>query len=126
MYYNGEKREAKMAKRTKGQVEEKTEVKKPEAAPVLPVAAKMATVSFRTKLVLKKKAEGIFDEMGISMSAALNMFLSQVVREKGMPFTPNVQKKLEVENSGTAGLGNGGDRSSEAGFMALEELWDEL
>lgn len=115
-----------MAKRTKGQVEEKTEVKKPEVVSVLPVAAKTTTVSFRTKLVLKKKAEGIFDEMGISMSAALNMFLSQVVREKGMPFTPNVQKKLEVENSGTAGLGNGGDRSSEAGFMALEELWDEL
>lgn len=118
-----------MAKRTKERVKTKneveTEVKKPEVAPVLPVAAKTAAVSFRTKLVLKKKAEGIFDEMGISMSAALNMFLAQVVREKGMPFTPNAQKKLEVENNSTAALG-AGDKSSEAGFMALEELWDEL
>lgn len=114
-----------MAKYQKVKKEEKTEMKKAEAAPVLPVAAKATTVSFRTKLVLKKKAEGIFDEMGISMSSAINMFLAQVVREKGMPFTPNVQKKLEVEKNSVDVLG-GGDKSSEAGFMALEELWDEL
>lgn len=113
-----------MAKREKANNTTKTEVKKTETAPVLPVMAKTTTVSFRTKLLLKKKAEGIFDEMGITMSAAINMFLSQVVCEKGLPFTPNVQKQMESK-TGAASLGSA-EKDNNAGFMALEELWDEL
>ena len=31
--------------------------------------------------------------MGLSTSAGINMFLHQVVTEKGMPFTPNTDPK---------------------------------
>ncbi len=39
------------------------------------VTEAMTTVSFRTKLLLKKKAETVFDDLGITTSAAINMFL---------------------------------------------------
>lgn len=87
------------------------------------VTEAMTTVSFRTKLLLKKKAETVFDDLGITTSAAINMFLTQVVRERGMPFLPTTKQK-------TAGSANGAarDKSAEMDeeFMALEELWNEL
>lgn len=86
---------------------------------------RMTTVSFRTRQLLKKKAEGIFEDMGISTSAAINMFLSQVVREKGMPFTPSAQRKNEQGVSGTTKVANDNAADS-AGYIALEELWNEL
>lgn len=97
---------------------------------VKPVTERTVAVSFRTKMVQKKKAEKIFDDMGISMSAALNMFLAQVVREKGMPFTPSAVKRVSEDVKGrSSGLMNGQQGTvdeDEAGFMALEELWNEL
>ena len=60
-----------------------------------------------------------FEDMGISTSAALNMFLAQVVRDKGMPFLPSTVRK-----DGGASMKEEGDPN--AGFIALEELWDEL
>ncbi len=79
---------------------------------------KMTTVSFRTRQVLKKKAEAVFEDMGISTSAAINMFLTQVVREKGMPFQPSA-RKTEAESSTAVKPVSDMD-------LALEELWNEL
>ena len=99
-----------------------------ETAPVIkeleksPALTKMTTVSFRTRQVLKKKAEAVFDDMGISTSAAINMFLTQVVREKGMPFQPSAQCKTE----NVAGNSKSIDDMDSAGYIALEELWNEL
>ncbi len=109
----------------------KTEVKptsKAEVTPVVkeleksPALTKMTTVSFRTRQVLKKKAEAVFEDMGISTSAAINMFLAQVVREKGMPFQPSAKKV----DTGTAGAGKSVDDMDSAGYIALEELWNEM
>lgn len=101
------------AKATKT-VAPKTDVKET----VSPAMTKMTTVSFRTRQLLKKKAEAVFEDMGISTSAAINMFLAQVVRDKGMPFTPNAQRKNSQASDAKA--------NDNAGFIALEELWDEL
>lgn len=75
-------------------------------------------ISFRTKQSTKKKAEKIFDDMGVSMSSALNMFLTQVVRDKGLPFTPTAQKK------GPAGRANSDTGISE--LAELDEIWEDL
>lgn len=99
--------------------------KKAASTATIPATAKMTTVSFRTRQLLKKKAEGIFEDMGISTSAAINMFLSQVVREKGMPFTPSAQRKNESGVNDVAKT-SGGDATDSAGYIALEELWNEL
>lgn len=102
---------------------------KPESTSVIkeleksPALTKMTTVSFRTRQVLKKKAEAVFEDMGISTSAAINMFLAQVVREKGMPFQPSAQRKAENVATGSS---KSVDDMDSAGYIALEELWNEM
>ena len=82
----------------------------------------MTTVSFRTEKLLKEKAEAVFSDLGISTSAAINMFLKQVVRERGLPFQPSA--KQANEHVSRTNLKN--DSMDGAGYLALEELWDEL
>lgn len=101
----------------------KTGVKTPaKTAPKTSALTQMTTVSFRTRQVLKKKAEAIFEDMGISTSAAINMFLSQTVREKGLPFQPSAERKIEAKTTSTKSAG----ATDESGYIALEELWNEL
>lgn len=112
-----------MAKKTKEKVEKKTGEE--SVAAELKKAAiprRMTTVSFRTEKLLKEKAEAVFSDLGISTSAAINMFLKQVVRERGLPFQPSA-KNGESHANGTK-LKN--DNMDGAGYLALEELWDEL
>ncbi|MDO4400396.1 MAG: type II toxin-antitoxin system RelB/DinJ family antitoxin [Coriobacteriia bacterium] len=37
---------------------------------------------------LKQEADELFAELGITLSAAINLFLRQSVREGGLPFVP--------------------------------------
>lgn len=46
----------------------------------------MAQISLRVDDEVKKNAEQILDEIGLSMSAAINIFLKTVAREKRIPF----------------------------------------
>jgi DNA-damage-inducible protein J len=46
----------------------------------------MANVNIRVDDTLKSKAEEIFSDLGLSMSAATNVFYRQVVRYGGIPF----------------------------------------
>lgn len=46
----------------------------------------MANVNIRVDDTLKHEAENIFSELGLSMSAATNVFYRQVVRYGGIPF----------------------------------------
>lgn len=128
-----------MAMRTRGKTAKKTEIKGvekaeeakkevielPKAPEVteIPVTPIMSVVNFRTRQTTKRQAEEIFDEMGISMSAALNMFLSQTVREKALPFTPSVQGKSDDSSGSVIGKK---EREDKDGLLALEELWDSI
>lgn len=51
-------------------------------------------MSFRVDKKLKKEADNLFKKLGMNTSVALNMFLTQSVREQSIPFvssmnTPN-------------------------------------
>ena len=48
----------------------------------------MATtnLNIRTDKAIKDQAEEIFNELGLNMTTAINMFLRTVVREYGIPF----------------------------------------
>ena len=52
-------------------------------------------MSFRVDRDLKKKADELFKSIGMNTSVALNMFLTQSVREQSIPFVPS----LEVPNA---------------------------
>lgn len=46
----------------------------------------MANLNIRIDDTLKKQAETVFSDLGISLSAATTIFLKQVVRCNGIPF----------------------------------------
>lgn len=47
-------------------------------------------MSFRVDKNLKTQADELFKSLGMNTSVALNMFLTQSVREQALPFTPNM------------------------------------
>lgn len=49
------------------------------------MTSSVPTTTIRIEPELKRDANEIFDELGISMSAAVNMFLRAVVRNGGLP-----------------------------------------
>lgn len=52
-------------------------------------------MSFRVDKNLKKQADDLFKKLGMNTSVALNMFLTQSVREQSIPFIPS----MEVPNA---------------------------
>ncbi|MFM9414171.1 type II toxin-antitoxin system RelB/DinJ family antitoxin [Peptococcus simiae] len=60
----------------------------------------MATtnLNIRTDRAIKDQAEEIFNELGLNMTTAINMFLRTAIREQGIPF----ELKLDVPNKTTA------------------------
>ena len=51
----------------------------------------MATVNISIKIdeETKKEAQKLFKDLGLSLSTAINIFLKQAIREKGIPFYIN-------------------------------------
>ena len=47
-------------------------------------------MNFRVDKKLKKQADVLFKNLGMNTSVALNMFLTQSVREKSLPFIPSM------------------------------------
>lgn len=59
--------------------------------------ASLSAINVNVNSEIKKEATDIFNDMGISMSTAINMFLSQVVRTKSVPFellSPKPSRRL--------------------------------
>lgn len=86
----------------------------------------MASVNINVRVDenLKKTTENIFDELGLNMSVAINIFLKQVVREQGIPF----ELKLEQPNAETIAaiedVRNG--RNLVGPFNSVAELMEDL
>ena len=53
----------------------------------------VSNITIRIDSELKKQGEELFDELGLSMTAAITSFIKQAVREQGMPFRLTRQKK---------------------------------
>ena len=54
--------------------------------------------TIRIEPEVKKEATVILDELGLSMSTAVNAFLRALVREGGMPFEMKVKTRHLTEN----------------------------
>lgn len=86
----------------------------------------MAAVSTNIKIdaELKKEAQALFADLGMSLSTAVNVFLRQAVREHGIPFyvsteEPNAETKQAIEDARN-GIGLRGP------FNSVEELMEDL
>jgi DNA-damage-inducible protein J len=58
--------------------------------------AKTASVNARIEPAVKKKAERIFAEIGISASDAVGMFYRQVVYRRGLPFDVRIPNATTI------------------------------
>lgn len=88
----------------------------------------MATtnLNIRTDKEIKDRAEAIFEELGLNMTTAVNMFLRTTVRENGIPFA----LKLDVPNDLTADAIKEGRRIAEddsvPGYKSMKSLRKSL
>lgn len=88
----------------------------------------MATtnLNIRTDKDIKEKADRIFAELGLTMTAAVNMFLRTAIRENGIPFA----LKLDVPNKVTQEAIEEGRRIAEdsnvKSYYSIEELKEAL
>ena len=79
-------------------------------------------LNIRTDRDIKDQAESIFNELGLSMTAAINIFLRMAIHEHGIPFP----LKLDVPNETTAAAIEEGRRiasdGSVKGYASMEAL----
>ena len=84
---------------------------------------KGANIIVRVDSQLKQQAEILFQEMGMNMSMAINIFLKQVVKDQGIPFTitnkPNRQTQKAIKNSQNK-------KKLSKNFENVEDLFEDL
>ena len=86
----------------------------------------MAPVSVNIKIdpVLKKDAQELFDNLGLSLSAAVNLFLRQAVREQALPFRVRIPSYNEETLKAIEDTRNGINVSGP--FDTVEEMFEAL
>ncbi|WP_421446456.1 type II toxin-antitoxin system RelB/DinJ family antitoxin, partial [Agrobacterium tumefaciens] len=62
------------------------------------------TTTIRIDVEVKKRANEVFDEIGIGMSTAINTFLKAVVREGSMPFDIKLERSKTLSKFRNATL----------------------
>lgn len=81
-------------------------------------------LNIRTDKDVKEKAEKIFNELGLNMTSAVNIFLRTAIRERGIPF----ELKLDVPNETTiAAIEEGRKMASDPSsprYSNIDELRD--
>lgn len=87
----------------------------------------MATtnLNIRTDKVVKEEAEGIFNELGLSMTTAINIFLRQAIRDNGIPFDLKLKPNAETVAAIKEGRELAKDTSAK-GYDNMEDLIGKL
>lgn len=84
---------------------------------------KGANIIVRVDSQLKQQAEILFQEMGMNMSMAINIFLKQAVKDQGIPFTitnkPNRQTQKAIKSSQNK-------KKLSKNFENVEDLFEDL
>ena len=71
---------------------------------------KTSTLCIRVDPVVKKNSEKVLDDLGMSISTAINLFLKQIIIQQGLPF----EVKMKI-----AGMDN-------VELMTEQEMIDEV
>lgn len=82
-------------------------------------------LNIRTDKVVKEKAEEIFNELGLSMTTAISIFLRQTIRDNGIPFDLKLKPNDEIVVAIKGGQKLAKD-SSAKGYDNMEDLIEEL
>jgi len=82
---------------------------------------KTATISARIDPELKREAERVFQELGLTATQAITLFYKQVELERGLPFAVRVPNQVTVE-----ALEEARTRQGLESFNTLDDLFDDL
>jgi DNA-damage-inducible protein J len=85
------------------------------------VMAKTAVISARIDPELKRNAEQVFGELGLTASQAIMLFYKQVDLQRGLPFSvkiPNEVTKQALEDARA--------RRNLESFDSIEDLYEDL
>ena len=84
--------------------------------------SRQTNLNIRTDADIKASAERIFEQLGLNMSTAVNIFLRQSIRQGGLPF----EVKLDIPNETTAAAIREGKSilkdSSARGYTDMDDL----
>jgi DNA-damage-inducible protein J len=69
--------------------------------------AKAAMIHARTEIELKKEVETIFAALGLSTTAALNLFFHQVKMRRGLPFSVEIPNEVTLKTFSDSDSGKG-------------------
>lgn len=85
---------------------------------------KSVNVTFQVDEDIKTAADDLFNDLGMSLSMALNLFLRQSVRDQGLPFMLN----RNVPNEVTLAAMDAAERNEDmhGPFNSVEELMEAL
>ncbi len=83
--------------------------------------AKTATIQTRIDEDTKLKAQGILNDLDISMSEAIKMYLKQIIFHKGIPFEVRIPNEITLKTHEKAKAGKELHKVS-----SMEELAAEL
>ena len=88
----------------------------------------MTSMTIRVDDQLKKSFDVLCDEFGLSNSAALNMFMKTVVRERRIPFEIKADSEADVRRQGWEAFMRMRETAlaSGAADMSLEEINEEI
>ena len=86
------------------------------------VLMQTTNLNIRTNHEVKDQAEAVFNELGLTMTTAINLFLKASIRERGLPFalnldTPNSLTKAAIEEGRRLA-----DDPSAKGYTNMTEL----
>ncbi|HHV15936.1 MAG TPA: type II toxin-antitoxin system RelB/DinJ family antitoxin [Gelria sp.] len=86
--------------------------------------AKTTNLNIRVDEELKREAEAIFNELGLNMSTAMNIFLRYSVRYGGIPFDLRIEKPNEETRAAIDDVNN--NRNMSKTFDSVSALMEDL
>ena len=86
--------------------------------------ANTTSLNIRVDEEVKRKAEAIFNELGLNMSTVMNMFLRYSVRYGGIPFDLRIEMPNEETQAAIDDVNN--NRNMSKTFASVNALMEDL
>ena len=83
-----------------------------------------SNINIRVDSEVKQQAEAIFNELGLNMSTAMNMFLRHSIRYGGIPFDLRLNFPNEDTQAAMDDINN--NRNMSEPFDSIEALMEDL
>lgn len=90
------------------------------------MAGNTTNISIRMDTELKAQADALFDELGMNISTAFNIFVRQALREGGIPFKIKLEQPTRETMAAMLEAERIADDPSVKGYTDLDELFADL